>query len=400
MIFNSIPKSLVFNFAGTLLDKMLPILVTAFLANSMSIQTINNWSLFYQYMIFTNIICFSTLTTRFSRVFFLTSDKRFVFDNYGLSIFTFIILTFIYFYISKNYSNLFFQIFGVLLASLYNYFVHYLRFCARDKMFFYSSMLRFFIFTLLIIIFIIDGEITFFELLIAFLFSSFFFLYQIFSKIKESKFLSKNLIKEDMSLIAYGISTSSINGADRFIIGYFFLGSSFLGFYNLIYSITNLPTIFTESVKKSLNPQVYKDLSETGAIRVETKKKIAIYSIIILIIQFTLPFIAIYFLTFFNLINKGLLEGRNLYLCSLYLSVGFVFQGFYQLNNPIYFFYQKTNYIMFFQVVSFCIYLIIININIKNEALFYIANTIMLVLITLVTYFYGNFKLKKNYINK
>lgn len=396
MIFKSIPKSLVFNFAGTILDKMLPILVTAFLTNSMSIQTINNWTLFYQYMIFTNIICFATLTTRFSRVFFLTSDKHFVFDNYGLSIFTFTILTLIYYFISKNHSNLILQIFGVLSASLYNYFVHYLRFCSRDKIFFYSSILRFLIFTLLIIIFIIDGEISFLELLIAFLLSSIFFLYKIFSRVKKTKFFSKDLVKEDMSLIAYGVSASAINGADRFIIGYFFLGGSFLGYYNLIYSITNLPTIFTESVKKSLNPQVYKDLSESGAIRNTTKKHITIYSIIIIVLQFTLPFIAIYFLTFFNLINKSLLEGRNLYLCSIYLSIGFVFQGFYHLINPIYFFYKKANYLMGFQVISFCSYLIIINTNIKNEILFYLANTIMLMLITILTYFLSKYKMKNN----
>lgn len=395
MKFNIISKNLLFNFFGTIFDKMLPIIVTAFLTKSMSVQVYNDWTLFYQYMIFSNVICFAAITTRFSRLFYHSKNTKLSFDNYGLSIVLFIVITFIYLFIIKSTTYLFLQISCIILSSLYSYFAQYLRFSAKDYLFFISSVFRFLIFLILILIFYSDKTITFFELLLSLFISTIPFLLLIIKNIKKSKIIDKSYLKEDFSLIGYGISSSSINGADKFIIGYFFLNNSFLGYYSLIYSITNLPSLLTEAVKKTINPQVYNDLSSNSQISVKTKEKISFFIILICLVQFILPIFAIFLLLYFDLLNKNIIENRDLYMNSIYLSAGFVFHAIFQIINPIYFYFKKSFYLLIFQVFSFLVYLIIILLNSKNEMLYYLANSIMLIMIASMTIYFAKFN-KKN----
>lgn len=399
MIFKYFSKQIVYNFFGSLFDKLLPLIVTAFLTKFISVQDFNNWHLFYQYLIFNSVIPLSTITTRFSRLFYESEENKMSFDNYGISILVFVIITVIYLQLT-NTSFILIQLLCVVSAALYGYFTHYLRFSLKDNLFLKYSAFRFFFFLLFILIFALNSKISFLELLISLFVSTVPFLFIMLKHVKKSKFYVRKFLKEDITLLGYGVSSSSINGADRFVIGYFLTtSSSFIGFYSIAYTIANLPTLVTEAIKKTLNPIIYKELSESGKVADKTKLNVLFYFFIISVVQFIFPFVGVYILEYLNLINPDIIQGRSLYTAVIILSVGLVFHAFYQIITPIYFFYQKSIYLLCFQAVSFLVYLIIISLNYLNEMVYYISNSIMLIMIFIFTLFMGNILFKRNLQN-
>jgi O-antigen/teichoic acid export membrane protein len=172
---------------------------------------------------------------------------------------------------------------------------------------------------------------------------------------------------------------------DKFIIIACGFSLSFLGYYSFIYSLTNTPTIIVEALKKTMNPIMYKELSEQDKLTPKTKKRIYLVLLVLFLVQMTLPVIVYSVLKYLNLINKAF-TGPESYAYIYILSIGFFFQGIYHFINPYYFYYKKSGQLLVIQLVCIAVYLftLLVILGAKNYSNFMWSNSGLLVAITLL----------------
>lgn len=355
-------KTVIYNLIGSVFDKGLPLIITAFLNKFMTSDDYGQWALFYQFILIANAFCASPVLAFFSRKYFSKlageeNNKLHIYNAIlvgGMLMFCFSVY---YLHFSPaNYALL--EVPTLLLFLLYGYLALFFRFNGKDQEYLKSSLLRLLIFALLVFLGILFGNKVSYNVIIgAFLIAhipSFIISLKYVSWPKSIKVKEK---KEFWYLSTYGLSTSLVNGMDKFVIVGAGLSYSFLGFYSFLYTLTNAPTIIVEALKKTLNPIMFKEFAQNGGISTKTKKKIFHISLIILGCQFTLPFLGFYLLKRMDLINPEFLSVGNHYQYIFILSLGFFFQGIYHFINPYYIFFKKTNYLLIIQVVSMLIYL-------------------------------------------
>ncbi|WP_460692690.1 polysaccharide biosynthesis protein [Mucilaginibacter puniceus] len=169
----------------------------------------------------------------------------------------------------------------------------------------------------------------------------------------------KGDLKEFISLSAYGLSTSLVNGVDRFIMVASGYSLSFLGYYSFLYSLGNTPTILVEAFKKSINPIMYKELSTDGQLSKSTKKNVLAICGILFIVQLTVPAAVYFVLKYLNLINPEFIMDKA-YIYIYILSIGFFFQGVYHFLNPYYFFFRKSGLLLLIQAICMGVYFLVI----------------------------------------
>jgi len=382
-------KSILYNLFGSIFDKGLPLIISAMLTKFMSTDDYGRWSLFYVFMIISNAISTGPMMTIFARKFFkLEKDNQkmhiYFFQLFiGIQILSFVIY---YTFFSGLSYDILLEIPCLLLSNLYSYLALFLRFKGLDKKYMYYSFIRLAVFAIfLIVAILVFGEISYTILMATFLFSHIPSFLKTLTYLAIQRKTEKGDLQEFLFLGVYGLSTSLVNGMDKFIIVSLGFNLSFLGYYSFIYALTNAPTIIIEALKKTMNPVMYKEWTNNGKLSRRTMKTIYYIAFALLIIQFVLPQGTYMALKYFNFINPEFVKSDSFFYINI-LSIGFFFQGIYHFVNPYYFFYKKSGVLLAMQVACIIIYgLFILNLSKEmNYDKFMWLKTVLLMGITLL----------------
>jgi O-antigen/teichoic acid export membrane protein len=357
-------KSVFYNFFGSLFDKGLPIIISAFLTKFMLVEEYGKWSLFFQFILIINAVCATPIMTIFARNFYSRSEdqqKMFIY-NYKHVFLMFILSSILYYTFFGIFSlDMFFEIPALLCISFYTYLGLFFRFKSQNKKYFVYSFVRLFVFGMIVFgLLLINKKISYFQLTLIFILSHIPSLVKTFSLIDISSNENKSDLKDFYSLSLYGLSTTLVNGLDKFAILASGFSLSFLAYYSFIYTLTNSPTIIVEAMKKSIQPKMYKELAEKNTISRKTLIQILTALSFILVIQVIVPCIMFYLLGVLNLIHEDFMAIKNSYYFISILSLGFFFQAIYHFINPVHFYYKKSMLLFYVQMSCMIIYVIIL----------------------------------------
>jgi O-antigen/teichoic acid export membrane protein len=383
-------KSVFYNLFGSLFDKGLPIIISAFLTKFMLVEEYGKWSLFYQFILIVNAVCATPIMTIFSRNFFALDDinKKMHIYNYKHVFLLFIISSTLYYaFFGQIGSDVFVEVPALLCISLYSYLGLFFRFNSQDKKYFFYSLIRLIFFAVLVfIIILMCGKISYLNLTLIFIVSHLPSLFRTIYLIDFKTYNNKSDLKEFYSLSIYGLSTSLVNGLDKFAILASGFSLSFLAYYSFIYTLTNSPTIIVEAMKKTIQPKMYKELAEHNKISTNTLKQIFKSLSVVFVIQVIVPVTMFYLLTHLNLIHNDFMKVDNSYYFIIILSLGFFFQAIYHFVNPVYFYYMKSMLLLYIQTASMILYIFVLyyfSDNFDYEKFMWLK-TLILILITLI----------------
>jgi len=383
--------SVIYNLLGSLFDKGLPIIISVFLTKYMTVNDYGVWSLFFQFILIINSLCTTPLTTIFSRSFFKNKEenpKIKIFNLKDISLLFLVATILFYSFFAPININILVELPALVCLALYTYLGLYFRFKKEDKKYFLYSLLRLGIFSVGIWMSIFfTGTVSYRNLIILFIVCHIPSLLVSFKNMSFTNNETKDK-KDFYSLAAYGLSTSLVSGLDKFVIIAAGFSINFLAFYSFIYTLTNAPTIIIEALKKTIQPTMYKELSESEKISTNTIKKILIVIFVILIVQFSAPIILFRVLEKLNLINSEFLHVDDTYIFITILSIGAFFQAMYHFINPIQFYFKKSNFLLYIQGVSLVLYMLFV--YIFASELHYMSfmwlKTGVLILVTVLTF--------------
>lgn len=396
-------KNVLFNLIGSVSDKGLPIIVSAFLTRFMTPFDYGQWSLFFAFLLISYSMTGTPLLTMFARKFFsyLPEEHKMYLYFYPLLIFTFLISLLIYYSFFSNFKTAsFLEPLAIIAMTFYLYLGLYFRYKGQDKQYMTHSIFRLVVFVLIIVFCLLQyGTISYLWLLIAFLachIPSFYSCLKYLSCSKRQTII-KNDLKEYAHLTIYGSTTSMVSNVDKLIISGLGFGMGILGYYSFVYSLANIPTIIIEAFKKTMVPIMYKEWSEFNSISKKTKKYLIFIALLLFVVQFILPLITYYTLMYFNLINKVFVQPETIFYIIL-LSAGCYFFSLYHFINPKFFFNKKSLRLLFIQITCLAVYIIVIFLvePLLNLKLFFSLKTALLISVTLLTYVMSRYLEKGN----
>jgi len=330
------------------------------------------WSLFFQFMLFSDAIVMSPTLSIFSRLHHFSNKNMLTFYQIKLSLAA-LILSSLFYYSFFSLNNKFFtlEIATLLTYFLYNYVSIFLRFSGNDIKYFFISLFKLLIFGVSFIWIKSNYSQIEYSFMLKLFFIShllviipFIFILN-FKKTKEDN----STTNEFLNLSVYGASSGAVNGLDKFLISGLNLPIQFLATYSLIYSVVTIPNIIIEAFKKSLLPMMFKDYSEKkGKLRKKSKSKIKYSIIIISISQLIAPTFIFYFFSKYEIINNEYLDYQNIIVSIIILSIALTIFSYYHFINPIIIFFKKTwimTLALFLSTIIYLTYLYFFN----NESL-------------------------------
>lgn len=381
------------NLLGTFLDKGMPLIIGIILSKYMSSDTFGTWSLYYQFLLIVNLMVTSPVLGFFSRYFFQSSynDKSIMIIYNYIVVFLMLFLSFIIFYLFfQPFTSIsFLEIISLFGFVSYIYYTLYLRFIKEDKKYVISAFWRLTIFVITISIgYFYYGIITYQILLISFCLSHSISLFQACKKYSIQNKYAKIELKEFLSLSIYGISSSTVNGADKFIIIALGNSKAFLGYYSYFFTLASAPNLLVEAFKKKYTPIQFSEYANNKQLSTETKKGIILFLVSFSIVQIAGPIILYKVLRFLDLVNIEYTTIENVEYLLLIFSFGLYGFSIYHFINPYLIFYKKSIYMTLSLILSFSIYLVFLNFSVYSDNLFYLAfyKSIMLVCATVVTF--------------
>lgn len=387
---------LLYNLIGTISDKLLIVYIAIILLDRLGLPEFGIWSVYYQFALLFFAIVYSPQLTLMSINYAKRGEDSFKLykPKYFITA-SITVITLYYVFFAKFQINSILEIGLVIILGYYNYSVLFLRFEGKDFEYFIASLLKLILFIILIeLYYLLLGDIshetlvitTFISYLIALLFSyksQNILLRGIENNIDRYFFFSNSL---------YGASSSNINGSDKFAIKYLTQNLEMVGAYSFINYIVTLPTIVIEAIKKSVIPNIYKNIEKTGSENVWSIK----YLIIIgFLFQLMIPVLIYYLLIELKSINIDI-ESYNISKYDIIiLSFGYSVFTFYHYFNPLYFYKKRTDFLLVITLLCFIGYLIYITLTVNSLGNFILAKACMLIFVSLLT-ITGNLIQKRN----
>tara|TARA_R110002012_G_scaffold87923_1_gene217063 strand:- start:1325 stop:2524 length:1200 start_codon:yes stop_codon:yes gene_type:complete len=392
------------NLLGTFLDKGMPLIIGILLSKYMSSESFGTWSLFYQFLLIVNLIATSPVLGFFSRYFFQSSydDKSvMIIYNYAF-VFLIFVFSFIIFYgFFQPFTRVsLLEILSLLGFTSYIYYTLYLRFIKEDLKYVLSALLRITVLIVIIAIgYYISGIITYELLITAFCLSHVISLIQALRKYQLKKKYARIELREFLSLSIYGISSSTVNGSDKFIILALGNSKAFLGIYSYFFTIASAPNLLVEAFKKIYTPAQFKEYSEQGELSSKTKKGIVTFLVIFTFIQLIGPIILYRVLRYLNLVNAEYMAVENIDYLLLMFSFGLYGFSIYHFINPYLIYFKKTYLMTLSLSASFIIYLLFLYFGDNSNNLFFLAlsKTVMLISVTVLTFFCSKYFVKTHF---
>ncbi|WOI24021.1 lipopolysaccharide biosynthesis protein [Nonlabens ulvanivorans] len=392
------------NLLGTFLDKGMPLIIGILLSKYMSSESFGTWSLFYQFLLIVNLIATSPVLGFFSRYFFQPSydDKSvMIIYNYAF-VFLILVFSFIIFYgFFQPFTRVsLLEILSLLGFTSYIYYTLYLRFIKEDLKYVLSALLRIIVLIVIIAIgYYISGIITYELLITAFCLSHVISLIQALRKYQLKKKYARIELREFLSLSIYGISSSTVNGSDKFIILALGNSKAFLGVYSYFFTLASAPNLLVEAFKKIYTPTQFREYAEGGKLSSRTKKGITAFLLVFGFIQLAGPLILYRLLLFLNLVNVEYITVENVEYLLLLFSFGLYGFSIYHFINPYLIYFKKTLFMTFSLAIAFVIYLLFLYFGEDSNDLFYLAicKSVMLVSATILTFICSKLFIKKSH---
>ena len=357
-------KRLLANIIGATLDKSLPLIITIILTNYMSQETFGIWTQYFQIVIIISSVIVSPLTLFFSREFYLKSNEKLQIYN-GSIISVIFILTFflIKFLLNDliNGSYLIELVLIIFLFIIYSLYGTYLRYIKKDIKYASYAFFRAALFGVTIFIFIIyNKELSFALLVHAFVVAHLPFIFKIKKHFKFHWKVDKKTINEFLRLMFYGTCASLLSGIDKLIVtkaGYTYED---LSFYAYALAFAGLPSFLIEAVKQYMSPKLFHDLSKYGYYSKQTIFLLVKFILALIVLQFILPVYSYRVFDFLNLVNQNFIREDEFFILLNILNIGFSFHIVYHFLNPYMFFYDRSIYLLFLQLISITSYSILI----------------------------------------
>lgn len=396
--------SVIYNLIGAILDKGLPIIVSALLTKFMSPEDYGQWSLFYAFLLISFAVTSSPLLTLFARKFYTykADDQRMYIYFYRLLLLLQAISILIYytFFSLLSYVSIF-EIIAIIFMNLYAYIALFFRYKKLEMLYMKHSFFRLLIFAALLLLAIfIFKTISYFILLVSFTLCH---IPSFISSFKYLAFPSKEAVKDDLNEFAhlsiYGLSTSLVSGVDKLIIASLGFSLSFLGYYSFIYALTNIPTVLIEALKQTMTPTMFREWATSGELSKRTMKYLYLIGAFLFVIQLILPQVVYQALVYLKLINVAFIQPESVHYIFL-LSIGFYFFSLYHFINPVYFFNKKSLNLLFIQASCLLLYFVLLKLlrTYLNYDMFMILKTLLLTSITLMTFLFSRIIIKKRVI--
>ena len=213
-----VSKTTIYNLVGTFFDKGLPIIISAFLTKFMTASDYALWSLFFTFLLLSNSLITTPVLTIFSRKFHKNDISRQKMNLYyykQILLFQALFLIIYYSFFSKLSHNIILEIPAIFALNLYSYQGLFLRFKEKVTLYMFLSLIRLVVFaTILVLVFLYNGSISYTYLIFAFLFSHLPTLKNAFDNLRIPQKDEVDEFSDFIYLSLYGISTSLVNGID------------------------------------------------------------------------------------------------------------------------------------------------------------------------------------------
>lgn len=390
---------LFYNLIGTISDKLLVVYIAIILLDRLGLNEFGKWSVYYQFALLFYDFIYSPQLTLMSINYTKSGKDSFkLYKPYYYIIVSIIIIILYYTFFSNLQLISIVEIGFAVILGYYNYSVLFLRFEGKDLDYFIASLLKLTLFIIFIeLSYKFTGSISYSTILIAIFIA---YLFVLLYSYKKQNILLRGIENNIdryffFSNSLYGASTSNINGSDKFAIKYLTQNLELVGAYSFITYIVTLPTIVIEAIKKSVIPNIYKNIEKKGN---ENTWSIKYLIIIGFLIQLITPVIVYYLLVETNIINLNIDSYNITKYDIIILSFGYAIYTFYHYFNPFYFYNKRTDLLLLITLMCFIGYLICVTIMENSLSNFILAKASMLIFVSSLTII-GNVYLKR-YVRK
>jgi len=165
-----------------------------------------------------------------------------------------------------------------------------------------------------------------------------------------NKFYLKSALQFGLPLIPHSIAGTFLAMSDRiFLVN--MLGEDSVGIYSVAFQVASTVTIIMSSINQAWAPNLFEKLNNNPTIKDKKNIVKTTYKIMGIMTIITLLFILSSSLIFNLFIDERYYEGKTL---SKYISIAFLFQGFYFMITNYIFYSKKTyilSYLTFFSVL-------------------------------------------------
>ena len=397
-------KGLFFNLFGSTLDKSLPFVISLILVKFMSKYDYGLWSEYFQILTVVVSSIVSPLQLFFSKDYFkVVNTKVALYNTYLILSFLMIAwIVIVCFY--PQFSSAILSLEPLILIVfyfLYSYLALYLRYSGQDRKYAMISFARAFLFILILgTIYYLNESIKFSDIMRSYVFCHLPVILYYFKSFQLKLKLDLSRLNEFIRLSIYGISTSLLSGLDRLILissGYSY---EELAAYAYAITFSSLPSFVIEAAKQYLSPVIYKDLSFNGRYTSATKSKLLITIVLLIVIQFTIPYAAIKLTILINIFDNGLVNSSVIYKVVTILNIGFAAHIVYHFVNPYLFFYNKSHLLLRIQILTLCMFYLAIKCSpaVNDYIVGYLRMTMFMIVSALTLFIISNKRFSNKYV--
>ena len=380
-------KTLFLTTIGVIFEKIFPLLISFIFINKIADAEYGLWIICFQFFLIFNSSIATPLTLNFNKNFFTSTNKKINITEARLIILI-ILLSFTVLLFVPNTSLLIaFLVTVMICCSVFSLLIfNYLRYSEQNLKYAIYSAVRFFIFLFCLISFGFDNQLEINEILLSFIISNSLPFIGFVKKIKIT-FKSKDFKNEFLKLSFYGVTTFFLSGIDRAVLGFYGYDLVSIATIGYAATIANVPSILTETLKKYLSPLFFKDFTLKGFYSSKTIKSTTLFFIGLTLIQLILPIGFFFILKKTELVKNSLVTDDFISLIVVF-TLGVAIYNLYHFLNPIIFYKNKSEKLIFILVLCSTLFLLLLKLPIVflnpilKVALLKLITTILLIIFT------------------
>lgn len=358
-------KILFFTAFGVLFEKVFPLLISFVFINKIANEVYGLWIIYFQFFLIINSSIASPLILNFNNNFFSSSNGKINILETRIiiliSLLGFLVLLFVP---NTSILSVFLIIVMVFSSVFYLLISNYLRFLEQNLRYAKYSSIRFFLFACCLISFSYDNQLSVNEIVISFIVANSLPLIRFF-RIFNISLYNRDFTKEFLKLSIYGVSTFFLSGIDRSVLGFYGYDLVSIATIGYAAAIANVPSILTEIMKKYFSPRFYRDFNSYGFYNRDTIKITLGFYIVLTLIQLLFPLILFFILKSAKLLKDSLVS-KNFILLIFVFSIAMAIYNLYHFLNPIIFFKNKSQRLIYILFISSMIFLILLKLPFFN----------------------------------
>ena len=382
-----INKTLFLTTIGVIFEKIFPLLISFIFINKIIDAEYGLWIICFQFFLIFNSSIATPLTLYFNKFFFTSPNKKINIIEARLIILI-ILLSFTVLLLVPSASPIIaFLVTVMICCSVFSQLIfNYLRYSEQNLKYALYSSIRFFLFLFCLIFFGFDDQLEVKEILLSFIISNSIPFIGFIQQFKIT-YKSIDFKNEFLKLSFYGIATFFLSGIDRAVLGFYGYDLVSIATIGYAATIANVPSILTETLKKYLSPLFFKDFTLKGFYSDKTIKSTSLFFIGLTLIQLILPVGFFFILKKTELVKNSLVTDDFISLI-VFFSSGLAIYNLYHFLNPIIFYKNKSEKLIFVLGLSSIMFLLLLKLPIVflnpilKVALLKLLTSIILIIFT------------------